>query len=230
MREGRIGRYTAGRRGKETFPWMSWWSCLSFCRWSSVLCSVMMAIADDTALLILFQEDIKPSAVHCTQSAPWCCGNLLHNNIYTTPWQQKKQPIFKMLDKNQLKKKKGSLTVEHFHGKGMPPSAGGKTARTELSCRNTGSHKVNHHLLSWWLTHGNCKIDRWQPHKHSTSFLSVWIIQGQIVDRSRSKELMKALGQVFHINACRNGAILCVSVSGCHRLHVKRSWFNNVII
>lgn len=108
MREGRIGRYTAGRRGKETFPWMSWWSCLSFCRWSSVLCSVMMAIAghDDTAPLILFQEDIKPSAVHCTQSAPWCYGNLLHNNIYTTPGLQKKQPIFKVLDKNQLKKKK----------------------------------------------------------------------------------------------------------------------------
>lgn len=123
MREGRIGRYTAGRRGKETFPWMSWWSCLSFCRWSSVLCSVMMAIAghDDTAPLILVQEDIKPSAVHCTQSAPWCYGNLLHNNIYITPRQQKKQPIFKVLDKNQLKKKKRKSDCGTFSWKGNAP-------------------------------------------------------------------------------------------------------------
>lgn len=153
-----------------------------------------------------------------------------HQYLYDTLAAEKTANIQSAGQKPTKEKKKGSLTVEHFHGKGMPPSAGRKTACTELSCRNTGSHKVNHHLLSWWLTHGNCEIDRWQPHKHSTSFLSVWVIQGQIVDRPRSKELMKALGQVFHINACRNGATLCVSVSSSHRLHVKRSWFNNVII
>lgn len=117
-----------------------------------------------------------------------------------------------------------------FSWKGNAPISRRKNSTHRVIMQKHRLPQVNHHLLSWWLTHGNCKIDRWQPHKHSTSFLSVWIIQGQIVDRSRSKELMKALGQVFHINACRNGATLCVSVSSCHRLHVKRSWFNNVII
>ncbi len=47
-------------------------------------------------------------------------------------------------------------------------------------------------------------LEEMDSYRYSTSFLPVRVIERQVVHCSRAKELVDALGQVFHINICQH--------------------------
>ena len=172
-------------------------SIKGFCRWSSFRCLLSHGGYHcpwwwHSSAYVIPRHKSRPAvncARQCTVPLCWLTAalylyDILTVNIQTldTDWEQ------------------GSLSVWNiFMERVFPIGYEGKTLCTVLSESNRGSHILSV-LFSWWLICLGITLLTVAQNRYSTSFLPVRVIERQVVHCSWAKELVDALGQVFHVH------------------------------